>query len=212
MSEEMPFKYLQDNLTKLIETKQVGFNELARKTGVAPTTIKRMTYSADLNPTLESLMALAHYFNLNVSQLIGELPFDYNNIPTKSADFVFPTYVPKFMWDMLSNLSSETYLQPSTIATQKKVSEKSFALDIKSNDSELFNRGGLIIVDSLLDAINEDYVIVAKHLEPPSIKKIIIDGGNIYLKSIVHGLNILPMTSEYNTIGVIVEYIIHLKD
>lgn len=202
-------KRLQINLSMLIEMQHVSFNEIGRRTGMTPSTIARIINNDDANPTLESLMILAKYFNLTVGQLIGEKPIEETN-KNGIEKFNFPNYVAQFSWEEIINFPPELYLREKTVITQKKVSEKAFALEIAPTNNEVFNRPGLIIVDPAEQAKNDSFVIVAKKSEVPSIKKIIVDGSIFYIKSLIPGLTPVQLTDESSIIGVIIEYNISL--
>ena len=203
---------LSENLKTLMELRKVGYNALARETSITPTTIKRIAYTEDSNPTLESLTSLAKYFAITVSELIGELPFDPKRLSSNREEIDFVTYIPKFSWEEMNDLTTVDYNRFKSIATQKKVSKKAFAVEIQAQEGDFFNKEGIIILDPEIIGTHGDFIIVTKKNEMPSIKKLLIDGGNAYLKPIFPGLNLIAMTEEYHIIGVIIEYKIDLKN
>lgn len=59
--------------------------ELAKKTGVSKANISRLINQNNCNPTLNTLAPLAQYFEISVSQLIGEIPVEGNDNDNPSS-------------------------------------------------------------------------------------------------------------------------------
>lgn len=207
MSIKKTFEQLQHNLNRLIKHKNISVGELARRTGAAPSTINRLMNSSDGNPTLESLLALAHFFDISVSQFIGEQPLDFDAIrhnTTVSAHYV--TYIPSFTWDTLKNHQSSVSETSRIIATQKSISKQGFAITLEASNLTHFNQRGLIIVEPTLEPHNGCYVVANKLHAFSSIKRYIIEDGIHYLQPLLEGLSLFPLTPEYNIVGVIIDY------
>ena len=63
---------LSQNLKILISNAKISENELARRTGIAQQIINRILLGENQNPKILTIIPLAHYFGVSVSQLIGD--------------------------------------------------------------------------------------------------------------------------------------------
>src|SRR5436190_10910802 len=68
------FDKLGQNLDFLMNNAHLNANELARRTGIPASSIKKIRTNNSPNPTLTTLLPLSNYFSLTLSELIGEIP------------------------------------------------------------------------------------------------------------------------------------------
>lgn len=64
--------FLNHNLKQLMLSRGINGNQLAIKTGIAQPIIHRLLTGQNINPKLKTIRLIACYFNVTVSQLIGE--------------------------------------------------------------------------------------------------------------------------------------------
>jgi len=77
---------------------------------------------------------------------------------------------------------------------------------------ENLSKGTLLLIDPLLRPDHRDFAIVYKEGQPvPTLKQVLHDEGEIFLKSMLYGSNIVPFTSTHKVLGVVVEYKKNLK-
>ncbi len=75
LSAKSPAQRLSAILNHLMAESKIDGVQLSRRTGIPVTTINRLRKNdADNNPTLSTLVPLAHFFAITVSQLIGDEP------------------------------------------------------------------------------------------------------------------------------------------
>src|SRR6185295_5155565 len=122
-------------LDKLI--KKFGLNalELERLTGVPSSTIYRILKDKKGNPTIEVLKKLSRFFQITVSQLIGEEPIGCKHIP------VIPSI------EILNYLENQTNAEEhySRIPIDFPLNSKSFATHSQDNMMEPF-----ILINSII--------------------------------------------------------------
>jgi SOS-response transcriptional repressor LexA len=200
------FQKLADNLNILMAKERINASELARQTSLPPTTIKRFRNNDNANPTLTSLLPIAKYFSLTVSQLIGEDPIiTYDGVALGSKKEAV-TYIPLLNWEEAADLEMVNYqLMPHKIPVEHKVSKKAFALKIHESDFENLAKDSVIIIDPSVTPKTGDLVIVAKGNESVVVKKFISDDGKTYLKPLMRGLNATELTSQHRIIGVVIQ-------
>lgn len=194
---------LGSNLNMLLKKEGLSSDDLSRLIGIPSTTIKRMR-SGDANPTLNNLLPIAEYFSITLNQLISGDPF--------LKDFKASS-LPLFSWEDCCNYNSIDYENVySRILTERTVSKKAFALPIKEDEQEFFPENSILIVEPEVEPKNGDYVIIGNVKQNIAvIRKYIIEIEKIYLKPLIPGIDISPLTSIYIIIGVILQYKVELK-
>ncbi len=197
---------LSDNLNMLMAKARLNSNELARKIGIPATTIKRIRNNEQANPTIGTLLPIAHYFSISLNQLLGNEPL--HSIETNSL-----YKIPLLTWKECIDYSSLNYeMFSNKILTERKVSSKSFALIHEDNDIEIFPLKSILIIDPEQQIASGDFVIVANTEQKiASIRKYIIELDQIYLKSLISGTTISVLTPLYKILGVIIQYKLELK-
>lgn len=198
-------KSLSDNLNILMAKARLNSSALAKQIGLPATTIKRIRNNEQANPTITTLLPIAEYFSISLSQLVGDEPLNAETMARTQVGF---QKIPLLSWHECVHfdlLNPDKY--PKKISTERKISKKGFALTIENHDLEFFPKNSLLIVEPEKIPESGNHVIVTKiEQNIASIKKYIIEIDQVYLKSLVHGLGISPLTPEHKILGVIVQY------
>jgi SOS-response transcriptional repressor LexA len=199
-------KNLSDNLNLLMAKERLNSSELARLTHLPATTIKRIRNNEQSNPTISTLLPIARHFSITIGELLGCEP---SALTTNHR----ATSIPLLSWRECLQFDSLDYSKINIrIPTEKSVSKKCYSLRVEERDLEFFPEKSLLIIEPELTPESGDYVVVGKTEQGiASIKKYIIETDQIYLKSLVQGLGITALTSEYKILGVIIQYKIELK-
>lgn len=197
-------KSLSDNLNMLMAKNKLNSNELARFIGIPATTIKRIRNNEQSNPTITTLLPIAEYFSVSLNQLIGR------ELLTSSKNY---REVPILSWHECAHYASYDYNAISRrVFTERNVGFKAFALIVENDHLDFFLKNSILIIDPEKKPVTGDYVLVCCD-EPniASIKKYIVDIDNIYLKSLIPGMELTVLISKYKIIGVIIQYKLDLK-
>ncbi|CAM4448867.1 MAG: putative HTH-type transcriptional regulator [Legionella sp.] len=193
-------------LSELIKKFDLNALEIERLTGVPASTIYRLLKS-DGNPTIEVLKKLSSFFQITVSQLIGEEPIGCKQIPL----------VPAFEVSNFFNLKPEEKTKFDSIPVDFPLNQRSFASICQDNTMEPFIlKNSIVIIDPDREIANKDFVfLIKKDQGQPRIRQIISDGDSFYLKMLNSDFPVEPtkvVKSEYAFIGVIVHYRTNLFD
>ena len=186
MGAEFMFEKLSDNLNLLMNETQLSADELGRRTGLPASTIKKIRNRYSPNPTLTTLLPLAKFFSVTLGQLVGDEPL------TRESSSISPVYTtPSISW-------LETLSWPKN---------QSYMLTVEENDWEDLSRGTLLLIDPALNPEHRDLVVVHKTGQPtPGLKQILFDEEQAYLKPLIKGYSISPLTGEHTILGVLVEH------
>ena len=194
---------LSNILNQLMAAHQLDGVQLSKKIGIPTTTINRLRKGdPDNNPTLLTLLPVANFFSITVSQLIGEeaLP---DKLPSRNKFLRLPI----LSWEEAIVWPESDSAPRQTILTENDYSNKSFALVIEEDNLEKFLKGTVLLFDPVISPISEDFVLsYKKGNKIPSFKQIIIDDEQIFLKSLILSSSLTSFTDEYKILGVLIEY------
>lgn len=189
-------------LSALMKKFELSAPELERLTGVPASTTYRLLKDKQGNPTFEVLKKLASFFQITVSQLIGEEPIGNKQIP------VIPS---KEILSYLKMTNEEKAKYP-TIPVDFPLNNKCFATTANDGLMEPFIlQGSLIIIDPEREISNKDFVIfIGAHSNEPQIRQIVKDGDELYLKILNDNYEIkitkMDNKQNYRFFAVIIHY------
>ncbi len=198
------FEILCENLNQLMNEASINASELARRIGLPASTIKKIRNRDNPNPTLSTLLPIAHFFSISLSQLIGDIPM----IKTTSTN----NTIPLITWNEVVNWPDSFNTLHTRIKTENKLSAHGFALTVEEENWENLCKGTIMFFEPAQVAEHRDYVIVHKKGQKiPSLKQILHDEDQIYLKPLIQGYKISMFTPEHKILGVMIEYRKFLK-
>ena len=194
-------------LTDLLKKYNLNALELEQLTGVPSSTIYRLLKDKSGNPTIEVLKKLSSFFQITVSQLIGEDPIGCKQIP-----LIQPSDIHSFLYS-----SQDRRFELDTVPIDFPLSSRCFATLSQDNMMEPFILvSSIVIVDPERDIANKDFVLLIKNEnEKPIIRQIISDGDDFYLKILNSNFPVELKKinlKNYQFIGVIVHYRTNLFD
>lgn len=191
----------------------VSADELGRRTNLPSSTIKKIRNRYNPNPTLSTLLPLAQYFSVTLGQLVGDEPLPELRIKGLYQVILETlSHIPLISWKEAITWPSTINQQHLTISTEHHYSEKAYALLVEEDGWENLAQGTALLIDPILHADHRDFVIVLKDEQQlPTLKQVLYDEGQLYLKPVIRGYNIIQFTPEHKILGVVVEYKKHLK-
>lgn len=206
---------LSQNLHKMMLDQRLSASELGRRIDMPAVTIKKIRTGENGNPTLGTLVPIANYFKVSVSQLVGDTQYLTSTQSITNAMGQKVNLIPVIAWEETLNWpKSEQPKNYQTVAWQG-VSESAYALSIDTSEYEMFRPGGTLIIEPQSDKSkydNHQYVLVLKDGNTrPSIKRVLEEDGSCYLQSVISNIsNVVKFSDEYKIIGAILAYEIKL--
>jgi len=199
-------------LKALMHKVGITVTELARQTNVGQPVIHRIATDQTDNPKMESLRPIAKFFNVNISQLVGDEP-----LPEESMKGSYNPYyrswkrIPLLNWAQAAAWPKT--LLPSEIltfvSTEANVSDEAFAIRMEDHTMlPCYPKDTLLIVDPDLEAQDEDFVAI--HIEGQEkiqFKQVLMDGPDLYLKPLNQDFEIKRVEAPYSIKGVLVQSI-----
>lgn len=208
------FDKLCDNLNLLMAETRINSSELARQTDLPASTIKKIRNKDDPNPTLTTLLPLAQYFSLTISQLVGDEPFPESRIKGTYQQnrgtlrqLLLLSWEEAIKWPNIKMEKSH-----EIITTESGYGKKAYALQVEEVDWENLAKGTILLIDPDVKPEHRDFVILHKDgQKTPTLKQVLYDEEQLYLKHMAQGYGITIFTQEYKILGVVVEYKKYLK-
>lgn len=200
---DLTYKQLGENLNLLMAKHRLTANELARHINLPATTIKRIRNQEPVNPTLASLLPIARFFKLSLSQLIGDEP-----LPQTLSYSPAHLSVPILSWEKV--LEWETHIHDldlPRINTDRALHAQIYALIVEDDHWENLAQGTQLIIDPTQYPKHRDFVIAHKHTQPrATLKQVLFDDDQCYLKPLNPSYQTTLATPEHQFLGVVVQY------
>lgn len=189
---------------------KITVTELARQTSVGQPVIHRMASGETDNPKVGSLSPIAKFFNINISQLIGDEPLPADRIPGSHNPFYRSwTQLPLLSWSQAAHWPNEIPDNDiaSFVSTDSNVSEYAFAIRMEDNTMHpCYPEGSILIIEPTIKATDKDFAVV--HVEGQQkiqFKQILFDNDDLYLKPLNADFEIKRVEGKYQIIGVLVQ-------
>jgi SOS-response transcriptional repressor LexA len=204
---------LSENLNLLMSESRLNAEELSRRISLPASTIKKIRNNSASNPTLSTLSPLAKYFSLTISQLVGDEPFPKERI--KGSYKIDPeklSHIPLISWQEAITWPDIEKKPRLTITSEHEYSKTAYALLVEEDNWDNLTKDTALLIEPTLKIEHRDFVIVYKvGQKVPTLKQILLDEEQMYLKPVTQGYNIAGFTPEHKILGIIVEYKKHLK-
>lgn len=172
---------LTDNLIRniqyLMKESNLNLQELANLTKIPMSTLYSIINGSSNDPKLSTLLGISTFFNINLSQLIGELSLNLNeiNIPIVSWENINPkTGIVEINIDFHTKF----------ISVEAIAKNPMFAIYSSNKFSYRYKEDSLIIIEMTDEFKHLDIILLSINKTEPVFKKIIVEGPSVYLQSL----------------------------
>jgi transcriptional regulator with XRE-family HTH domain len=178
-------KQISSNLKYLLDIYSINVLDLASKLELSYTPIYNLATGCG-NPTLDTLLKVSNYFNISISQFIGDLPINKIN----STNYL--KMIPVLQWREVSKFLCAQYsIKPNDkqllISSGHLIPQTAFALHANEKTEPLFKIGTILIFDKVVSDIeiyDNKYVLLSSDKSPLTIKKLFVEESIIFTQSI----------------------------
>lgn len=208
---------LSANLKNLLFNAKISENELARKTGISQQIINRILSGQNKNPKIATLIPLANYFMVSISQLIGDDIFDVK--PKLNTNHLGWQEIPMIDWCLLKKKPLNVLLSQSNekLLVDINPSRNIFALRMHDDSMEpKFSNGAILIFDSNKKPSNGDFYLLELPNHEIEFRQLFIKNNKLYKKCLnpLHqDYKATPIEDEIKSIGLLIQsrtdHIIH---
>ncbi|MCW5590139.1 MAG: helix-turn-helix domain-containing protein [Legionellales bacterium] len=208
---------IKNLLPLLMSEGNINAQELSYHTGVSIHTINKLKQNQMPNPTISTLMPIAKFFGLNLSQFLGEedLPSGYivgefNEIERRN------TILPLLRFEELENwICKRPLINTDSFTVNIKVSKNAFALKVQGQSMlPSFDDKSIIIVEPEVEAEDCDFVIVKiKHQSNPIFRQYLKDGDLHIFRPLndKYGQATPAEYGEFKIYGVVIQNLVNYK-
>lgn len=195
---------LRQNLKNFLVKSRLSENELSRRTGVPQQVINRIMSGINTNPKIATLMPIANYFMISLSQLIGDTPLP-QEVKLNTSHLGW-NEIPLIEWNMLCNARSNNIdsINNKRILVDTNVSSDCFAVILRGNSMEpRFPKGTILIFDKSKKIKSTSFGLFYIHSTNEIVfRQLFIKGKNNYLKCLnqkmsCSNLTLLNSNDEY---------------
>lgn len=201
-------KELSLNLKYLLDIYSMNMLELSKKIKISYGSIYDLV-ECNSNPTLTTLFKIAGYFDLTISQLIGDLPITTNSNPNfiKTVPILELSEVLGFLDNSPSDFNKYQHKLIS-ISSKNEFQEKTFALIANEKTEPAFTRGTFLIFDKLtmeLEKYDNRFVLILNSSSSLSFKKLVVEGDDIFLQSFNTNVPLQRLNDDLKIIACLVQ-------
>jgi SOS-response transcriptional repressor LexA len=197
------------NLKRLMDRENINASELGRNIKLAQPIIHRLLTGKNVNPKLATIRPIADYFDVTISQLIGE---DLLILDDQAGNRAPWKQVPVLSWSDISSVidGSQTVVALEQVSTDARVSDLAYAVVIDSTGLEPhFPKGAKVVVEPKRRPTDSDFLIlITAEGGDPHIRQVVSDGADSYLKSLnpaFSKMNMIRLEDAYKVLGVVVQ-------
>jgi SOS-response transcriptional repressor LexA len=206
--------YLAEKLKTLMRQHNISETELSRITKVGQPVIHRMASGCTENPKVLTLLPIAKHFDITVYDLMNSkaLPtLTQKENQTPKLEIPIISFNNIMHW-LQSNTQSDATTSKITLC--RLVSEQAFATIIPDSSMRpTIPEDTMAVIDPQHTPANLDYILVyRKHSGHCTIKQLLIDGSERFLKPHNKDFSIQPLRDSDTIIGPIVQTRLDLKD
>ena len=198
---------LNCNLSKLMEDNHISLSILHRNTGVAIPTIKRLQSDPNANPTITTLLPIANFFGITITQLIGNEPLP-PGITGYIENRAYWLKVPLIEWGQTINwhMQERDFPLNSFVLVDIDIGQNPFALKVEEDDWVPISKGSVLIINTEITPEHKDFAIVHKVGQNSStLKQVLIDEGKIYLKPMNSHFPTTAFDQDHRFLGVLIQ-------
>lgn len=181
----LDFSRIGENISSLMTHCEIDATELARATGLPTSTISRLRSNvAEFSPNISSLLPIARYFQITVSQLIGEETLPQDICGTFKPSIAKKQFIPLIKSEHIHDyVILDLLINTSFIEVDLLVSSRAFACYVQGCAMEPhFQENSLLIVEPEIASQNLDYVLAVSSEKKLIFRQLLTDGEDRYLR------------------------------
>lgn len=199
MKKEELWINITKNLNQLIRESNITIKELSEFTSVPSSTIYGIMNKHSSEPKLSTIFTIANFFNISVSQLIGEISLSINEMT-----------IPLLSWDKINEKTGGIEIDVNTnnikyISTDYETTNPMIALEFDNSLSYKYKDGGIILLEVSRNFKANEILLVCIEETKPVLKKVIEEGPHIFLESISHDIPAIKLNDTIKIIGIVRE-------
>lgn len=181
LSTENPSSNLSQNLKKILRDHDMNISDLARAINLPQSTLNQLFLGVSTSPRISTIIPIAKFFYVSVDILLG--------LSQNTENINYHTNVPIIEWENIKkwidfNSDFNLFTHKQWVITDKKIDKLSFAIKSTKAMEPVFMANSVLIIDTSKTIADNSYVVCCEKNNNCKIKRVIKDGGDIFLESI----------------------------
>ena len=171
------------NIRQLMACAKMSEADLCRGVNLPQTTVNRLLSGHTTDPRINTLVAIAQFFEVSLEQLLGFESIVPNNLGVSTRGCILPIV----NWDSLQNwlyraLEITNELR-CWIKTERNFNDHSFALPTPASCQHIFGENGLLLMNRLAPSEFKDgHIVLLEENNEFYLTKILKEGTHWYSK------------------------------
>lgn len=185
------------NIRQLMACAKMSEADLCRGVNLPQTTVNRLLSGHTTDPRINTLVAIAQFFEVSLEQLLGFEALVPNNLGISTRGCILPIINWGHLQGWLYNNSETSSELHRWIKTERNFNEHSFALPAPAACSQVFGEESLLLMNRLNSKDFEDGKIVL--LEQDSefyLRKVLREGSQWFAKRLFHPYEITLLPKD----------------
>lgn len=172
-----------ENIRRLMSCSKMSEADLCRGVNLPQTTVNRLLSGHTTDPRVNTLVAIAQFFEVSLEQILGFEALIPNNLGISTRGCILPIV----NWNNLSNwlynkleISNELH---HWVKTERNFNEHSFALPAPASCSQVFGEDGVLLMNRLQsDEIEDGKILLLEQNNEFFLRKVLREGSQWFAK------------------------------
>ena len=185
------------NIRQLMACAKMSEADLCRGVNLPQTTVNRLLSGHTTDPRINTLVAIAQFFEVSLEQLLGFEALIPNNLGISTRGCILPIINWRHLKGWLyNNLETSSELH-RWIKTERNFNEHSFALSAPASCSQVFGEESLLLMNRLKSNDLEDGKLVLLEQDTEFyLRKVLREGSQWFAKRLFHPYEITLLPKD----------------
>ena len=185
--------------------------ELAKITNIPQSTINRILLEGTSNPTVSTILPIAKFFKVSIEELVSEQKLGNEKVLVSTSVYKNISILPIISYEQIIDwvdgqiVKVNYYDEGSFVVSEKKLSDKSYAIRSKPSMEPRFKENSLFLIDNDVFITDNCFVVVSISGATPTLRKAIIDGNTTYFQHLDTTIPSIVIGPHVRILGVLVE-------
>ena len=185
------------NIRQLMACAKMSEADLCRGVNLPQTTVNRLLSGHTTDPRINTLVAIAQFFEVSLEQLLGFETLVPNNLGISTRGCILPIINWGHLKGWLYNDSETSNELHRWIKTERNFNEHSFALPAPAACTQVFGEEGLLLMNRLKSNDFEDGKIVLLEQDTEFyLRKVLREGSQWFAKRLFHPYEITLLPKD----------------
>ena len=185
------------NIRQLMACAKMSEADLCRGVNLPQTTVNRLLSGHTTDPRINTLVAIAQFFEISLEQLLGFEALIPNNLGISTRGCILPIINWGSLKGWLYNNLEVTNELHRWIKTERNFNEHSFALPAPASCAQIFGEEGLLLMNRLKSNDFEDgKIILVEQNNEFYLRKVLREGSQWFAKRLFHPYEITLLPND----------------